>query len=199
MLTKKERERILRDYPETISKEQFYKLCQISKNRARELLIRGVVPCQITRRATHKYVIATLDVIAYLESLPRIRRKRGGAATMPQQSRNPALTRVPPALADQLRALYDETLEPFPDVMDPRQISDAIGYADTTIIKWCGEGKVRSFTLRNVRMVPKPWLIDFLLSPAFLNQPAVSLWHQHAILPIIDNWLNSQAHSESEE
>ena len=48
MLTKKERERILRDYPETISKEQFYKLCQISKNRARELLIRGVVPCQIT-------------------------------------------------------------------------------------------------------------------------------------------------------
>ena len=59
MLTKKERERILRDYPETISKEQFYKLCQISKNRARELLIRGIVPCQITRRATHKYVIAT--------------------------------------------------------------------------------------------------------------------------------------------
>lgn len=66
ILTKKERERILRDYPETISKEQFYKLCQISKNRARELLIRGVVPCQITRRATHKYVIATLDAIAYL-------------------------------------------------------------------------------------------------------------------------------------
>ena len=199
MLTKKERERILRDYPETISKEQFYKLCQISKNHARMLLTSGVVPCQITRRATHKYVIATVDVIAYLESLPRIRRKRGGAATMPQQSRNPALTRVPPALADQLRALYDETLEPFPDVMDPRQISDAIGYADTTIIKWCGEGKVRSFTLRNVRMIPKPWLIDFLLSPAFLNQPAVSLWHQHVILPIIDNWLNSQAHSESEE
>lgn len=48
MLTKKERERILRDYPETISKEQFYKLCQISKNHARMLLTSGVVPCQIT-------------------------------------------------------------------------------------------------------------------------------------------------------
>ena len=118
---------------------------------------------------------------------------------MPRQTRGVTLTQVPPALADQLRALYDETHEPFPDVMDPRQISDAIGYADTTIIKWCGEGKIRSFILRNVRMVPKPWLIDFLLSTAFLNQPAVSLWHQHVILPIIDNWLNSQAHSESEE
>ena len=193
MLTKKERERILRDYPETISKEQFYKLCQISKNHARMLLTSGVVPCQITRRATHKYVIATVDVIAYLESLPRIRRKRGGAATMPRQTRSVMLTQVPPALADQLRVLYDETLEPFPDVMDPRQISDAIGYADTTIIKWCGEGKIRSFILRNVSMVPKPWLIDFLLSPAFLNQPTVSLWHQHAILPIIDDWLNSHA------
>ncbi|MBO5534181.1 MAG: hypothetical protein J6B53_02125 [Clostridia bacterium] len=48
-------------------------------------------------------------------------------------------------------------------------------------------------------MVLKPWLIDFLLSPAFLNQPAVSLLDQHVILPIIGNWLNSQAHSESEE
>ena len=199
MLTKKERERILRDYPETISKEQFYKLCQISKNRARELLTSGVVPCQITRRATHKYVIATVDVISYLESLPRIRRKRGGAATLPRQTRSVTLTQVPPALVDQLRALYSETLEPFPDVMDPRQISDAIGYADTTIIKWCGEGKIRSFILRNVRRIPKPWLIDFLLSPAFLNQPAVSLWHQHTIQPIIDDWMNSYAQSESEE
>ena len=42
-------------------------------------------------------------------------------------------------------------------------------------------------------MVPKPWLIDFLLSPEFLNQPTVSLWHQHAILPIIEDWLNSHA------
>ncbi|MBQ9265231.1 MAG: hypothetical protein IJ189_13625 [Clostridia bacterium] len=191
MLTKKERDRILRDYPETISKEQFYKLCQISKNRARMLLTSGVVPCQITRRATHKYVIATVDVIAYLDSLPRIRRKRGGAATMPKQARNPALTNVPPDLSDLLRALYDETLEPFPDVMDSRQISDAIGYADTTIIKWCSEGKIRSFIIQKARRIPKPWLIDFLLSPAFLNQSAVSLWHQHAIQPIIDDWLNS--------
>ena len=112
---------------------------------------------------------------------------------MPRQTRSVTLTQVPLAVADQLRALYDETLEPFPDVMDPRQISDAIGYAGTTIIKWCGEGKIRSFTLRNVRTVPKPWLIDFLLSPAFLNQPTVSLWHQHTILPIIDDWLNSHA------
>lgn len=199
MLSKKEKERILRDYPETISKEQFYRLCQISKNRARMLLVNGVVPCRINKRATHKYMIATADVIAYLESLPRIRRKRGGTATMPRQARGVTLTQVPPDLAEQLRALYDELLEPFPDVMDPRQISDAIGYADTTIIKWCGEGKIRCFTIRNVSMVPKPWLIDFLLTPAFLNQPTVSLWHQHAILPIIDDWLNSHAQSESEE
>ena len=112
---------------------------------------------------------------------------------MPQQTHNPALTNVPPALADSLRALYEETLEPYPDVMDPRQISDAIGYADTTIMKWCSEGKIRSFTIQKVSRVPKPWLIDFLLSPTFLNQPAISLWHQHAIQPIIEDWLNGQA------
>ena len=131
MLSKKEKERILRDYPETISKEQFYRLCQISKNRARMLLVNGVVPCRINKRATHKYMIATADVIACLESLPR-------------QTRGVTLKDVPPALAAQFRPLYDELLEPFPDVMDPRQI----GYADTTVIKWRGEGKIRSFTIR---------------------------------------------------
>lgn len=40
----------------------------------------------------------------------------------------------------------------------------------------------------------KPWLIDFLLTSAFLNLPAVSvsLWHQHAIQPTIDGWLSGR-------
>lgn len=199
MLTKKERERILRDYPETISKEQFYKLCGISKRHARYLLISGAVPCQITQRATHKYVIATVDVITWMEGLPRIRRKRGGSATMPRQIRNPAFANVPTALADALRALYAEALEPYPDVMDPRQISNAIGYAVTTIIKWCREGRIRCFTIRNVLMVPKPWLIDYLLTPAFLNQPTISFWHQQAVLPIVSKWLTRPVKQESED
>lgn len=74
---------------------------------------------------------------------------------MPRQTHSVTLTQVPPALADQLRVLYDETLEPFPDVMDPRQISDAIGYADTTIIKWCGEGKIDPPLSSRHRKYPK--------------------------------------------
>ena len=74
---------ILSEFPEKMSKEQFYKLCHISKNHARALLTSGTVPCRVNQRATHKYEIATLDVIAYLESLPRVRRKRGGVPQSP--------------------------------------------------------------------------------------------------------------------
>ena len=198
MLTKKERESILSEFPEKMSKEQFYKLCHISKNHARALLTSGTVPCRVNQRATHKYEIATLDVIAYLESLPRVRRKRGGVPQKPKQPR-PPLVMVPQDLGYQLRAVCEATLEPFPDVMDPRQISQAIGYADTTIVKWCGEGRIRSFQIRNIYMVPKPWLIDFLLTPHFLNQTVFSLWYQRNIQPVIEVWMNRNDIKESEE
>lgn len=35
-----------RKYPETISMDQLYRICHISKRKARWLLEHGVIPCQ---------------------------------------------------------------------------------------------------------------------------------------------------------
>lgn len=50
---------ILKAYPETISKEQLYKLCHISKRMAKFYLDNGMIACTNTGHSTHKYIIRT--------------------------------------------------------------------------------------------------------------------------------------------
>lgn len=186
MLGKKERDAILSQYPETMSKEQFCHVCHVSKRYARFLLEEGVVPCRIRKCATHKYVIATMDVIRYLEKRPKTIRKGKEKPDSDCESINPlASIHVHPELITTLQTLYEQELEPYPDVMDAKQVSKAIGYSDTTVNKWCAEGRIRHFSIRKIYHIPKPWLIDYLLTPRFICQPVMSGWHQTVVLPTV--------------
>lgn len=64
--TEKKYDAIRRAYPETISKEQFYRIAHISKATALHLLQNGLVPCKDTGKKTRRYTIRTDDVITYL-------------------------------------------------------------------------------------------------------------------------------------
>lgn len=55
-----------KEYPEIITKEQFYKIAHISKATALYLLTSGKVPCVDSGKKTRKYKIRLDDVIAYL-------------------------------------------------------------------------------------------------------------------------------------
>ena len=59
-------EAIRREYPETISKDQFYRIAHISKATALHLLQHGLVPCKDTGKKTRRYTIRTDDVIFYM-------------------------------------------------------------------------------------------------------------------------------------
>lgn len=48
--------------PDVMSKDQFYKLCHISKSTARYLLQTGKVPCQYTGKKTRCHQIRKEDV-----------------------------------------------------------------------------------------------------------------------------------------
>ena len=57
---------IRKQYPETISKDQFYRIAHISKATALYLLQSGLVPCIDSGKKTRRYTIRTEDVITYL-------------------------------------------------------------------------------------------------------------------------------------
>ena len=56
-----------REYPETISMDQLYRICHISKRKARWLLEYGVIPCQDSGKQTRRFFIRLEDVICFLE------------------------------------------------------------------------------------------------------------------------------------
>lgn len=56
----------LNTLPRTISKNQFYQICHISKRHAKYLLDSGLVKCVDSGKKTRKYKIETKEVWAYL-------------------------------------------------------------------------------------------------------------------------------------
>ena len=61
------------DLPDTLSKEQFYKICHISKKTASDLLNSGKVPCIKSDKRTHKFKIRKADAIEYLKHKEELR------------------------------------------------------------------------------------------------------------------------------
>lgn len=59
-------EAIRKQYPATISKDQFYRIAHISKATALYLLQSGLVPCKDTSKKTRRYTIRIDDVIFYM-------------------------------------------------------------------------------------------------------------------------------------
>lgn len=53
--------------PEVMNKEQFFRICHISKSAALHLLKSGKVPCKWSGKKTRCYKIRKEDVKAYLE------------------------------------------------------------------------------------------------------------------------------------
>lgn len=51
------------EYPEVISADQLYRICHISKRKAKWLLEHGYIPCEDSGKKTRRYKIRLNDVI----------------------------------------------------------------------------------------------------------------------------------------
>lgn len=66
MTTLLERYKILEQYPDSMTKDQFYRIAHISKRHAKYLLDSGLVPCHDSGKKTRRYTIQTRDVVTFL-------------------------------------------------------------------------------------------------------------------------------------
>ena len=57
------------EYPDVISADQLYRICHISKRKAKWLLEHGYIPCEDSGKKTRRYKIRLNDVIDYLRTL----------------------------------------------------------------------------------------------------------------------------------
>ncbi len=166
-------------YPEGMNKEQFYKLCHISKRTAQRLLESGRVPCQRREQRTHRYAISIDDVIIYLiqrEIAPeRFAFVKKFDATIYH------MEKLPIHYEAHLMALYQSRMEQLPDTLTVRDIIKVTGYSVKTIRKWCHNGVIHCFQMKHAYMIPKDCLLAFMMSARFRKIGTKSDYHRRLI------------------
>ena len=150
--------------PDVMTKEQFYKICHISKSTAMQLLKNGKVPCEWSGKKTRCYKIKKEDVKEYLN-------KR---AIYPELYSAPKGWYETHYVARLSKELSEETLSLMNEYYT--KLLDLTGYAKTTVNKWCNQGQLKSFRKGQLYYIPKIFLADFFCSLTFRSITRKSRW-----------------------
>lgn len=167
-------ESIRREYPEVITKDQFYRIAHISKATALFLLQSGKVPCKDSGKKTRRYKIRTDDVILYLidrEINPANYRApdcwykgRSGSYKSRVTYRN-ELSEMDEKTEEAFRSYITGQLDGYGDLLTVAEASEFIGYCDTSFHRWCAEKRIKAFNISGRYLIPKLCFVDFLASP----------------------------------
>ena len=146
--------------PEVMNKEQFFRICHISKSTALHLLKSGKVPCEWSGKKTRCYKIRKEDVKAYLE----------------ERAIFPELYSAPKGWygTHYVARLSKELPE---DVVTVKDVVALTGYTLTTVHNWCSRGSLKAFQKGLKFCIPKIFLVDFFCSLTFRSITRKSLWH----------------------
>lgn len=170
------------DVPELLSKDDFYKLCHISKSTALHLLRSGKVPCEFTGKKTRCYQIRKVDVRKYLAEravFPELYSAPQGwygghyQATVQKE--------LPEETHEEMLTYYGKLLAAYHDVLRVSEISKLTGYGTTAINNWCASGKLRHFSSGRNNLIPKVFLIEYFCSLPFRSITRKTVWHIKAL------------------
>lgn len=184
---------ILKAYPETISKEQLYKLCHISKRMAKFYLDNGMIACTNTGHSTHKYIIRTSDAVAFLrdrEKHPDRYRVIGVGGAGREPIVHPSIN-YDQAVMRVYQRLLVRKISVYPDLMTAAAISQLTGYSKKTVLTWASLGMIRWFKNAQQQYAPKELVMKHLLSREFREIRNKSDTHEKWIWELMEN-MNAQ-------
>ena len=173
---------LLKEYPAVITKDQFYRICNISKKTAKHLLDNGLVPCIDSGKKTRKYKIEMVDVIQYLEE----RDKDPDKFTAPigwykndygSKEYTPKKKSLTAKEKQKLKAKYIRLMKGYPEVLTTKEIATITGYNRNSVSKWCSKDLLEYLHMGNQYLVPKTYLLEFMMGPNFRGLKEHSEWN----------------------
>ena len=167
------------EYPETISMEQLYRICHISKRKALWLLEHGVIPCEDSGKQTRRFQIRLEDAIDFLT-----RRDAGELDTVIPHGIFSSGEHAEPHTyldSEKLFSLIMERWQDAPDMLTAKQAEELCGYGTTAINRWLQTGRVQGIVYRGVNLLSKESLAEYLASPAGQRITAKSVLHSKMI------------------
>ena len=134
-----------------VSKEEFYKLCRISKKTAYKLIKSGRIKA-IKRDcgSLHCYEIP----ISEIERLESIRYY---------------INKLREEEISKTRNYYSEKLQSYPDVITSEDVQAITGYAKETVRRWIQSGKLVATVYKSKYIITKNDFLDFVISPSYVG------------------------------
>ena len=174
----------LRDqYPEVITMDQLYRICHISKRKARWLLENGVILCEDSGKKTRRFKIKLDDVIEFL----KLRDAGALDDVMPvgifsseeygYQPRQPR-TRLDNGA---LQVFILDCWVDAPDMLTVPQTMFLCGYSAATIERWFQKDYLEGIYYRGMILLSKESLAEWLASDKGQNIQRQSVVHQELI------------------
>ena len=166
--------------PDTISKDQFCKICHMSKRTATKYL-GSVIPCSDNGKKTHRYAIAKSDLIAFLERTSE--RQQISTITPVVRCSKTAFSNLPLSeqVASFMHEYYEQLIRSERDILRVSDICKITGYGKTIVNTWFLSGNLRYVVIRGAKHTTKENLIDFMSSDAFDKIFKKSDWHLQQI------------------
>lgn len=148
-------------YPSVISADQFRQICHISKRKAKWLLENDVIPCKDSGKKTRRFTIKMDDVIEFLkkqtEGNLKIMPPPGIFTTRPSSINANGVSMLPST--DFLNNQWKQ----MPDVLRTEQVAHMLGYTRSTVVKWIRIGQLEAVSYQQSYLIPKEWLIDYIV------------------------------------
>ena len=134
-----------------VSKEEFYKLCRISKKTAYKLIKSGRIKA-IKRNcgSLHCYEIP----ISEIERLESVR-------CYLNKLREDEIIKT--------RNYYSEKLKKYPDVITSEDVQAITGYVKETVRRWIQSGKLVAIVYKSKYVIVKNDFLDFVTSPSYVG------------------------------
>lgn len=163
---KKKYRDLLRQYPDTITKEQLYKICRMSKETAKYYLDTGLIPSTHNGKKTRCYTISMTDVVAFLEDREANPEKYHLPRSAWSRIRQPDLPAKSEGYCGSLLAFYREHFAGEPDVLSVVEAAAMVKVTRDTVFKWCAEGAFEVLTVKRAFRIPKDGYLKFLVGYA---------------------------------
>ncbi len=169
------------EYPESVSMDQLYRICHISKRKAKWLLENGIIPCQDSGRQTRRFQIRLEDIITFLE--------RRDAGLLQEDIPAGIFSSGGRTLQGPRQILCSGALCVFlldrwadaPDMLTAAQAAFLCGYGASTINRWVRDGIVEAVNYRGTNLISKESLAERLASHEGQLIPIRSTIHEELL------------------
>lgn len=134
-----------------VSKEEFYKVCRISKKTAYKLIKSGRIKA-IKRNcgSLHCYEIPLSEI----ERLENVRCY---------------LNKLREDEISKTRNYYSEKLKKYPDVITSEDVQAITGYVKETVRRWIQSGKLVATVYKSKYIITQNDFLDFVTSPSYVG------------------------------